>query len=410
MLNRLLSIALTAISLAFLSACTAASAPGQGGISIPNLVTVAASPTPDSDALPADYVFVDAVDPDFPNTSLSSSPRVILAVGRNRGSVRLASTGELLVAIPYSATRYTLVDMNADGIRDLVILNSSAGPTEYGFRAFDMQKILAEKTLVDLGKNYSGAVYGVAEFGSNLLLAVGDKVTEVAKTMTLVRDYTSIAAKDVMRLHIKPGANDAAKLQFLFHTTNDCGSYSYCIEIYNNNMSARTSTASTDAQPGKHLSIFGDDIDTSGTVDALYVSNGDRTTELYYDSTTLRERNLTTIAPGFAAIASATVSGRNMWNRGPGSPRDLLITAPLEGGGASATIYKERVHASVGTQTFEADTVLTWALPTLRSALTTSVFHDDDILLMESGEIHVLEGELNPDLNLEYFARYIIAD
>jgi len=408
MLNCLLSIALTLVSLAALSACTAANAPGQGGISIPNLITSPAQNSVDGDGDEADYVYVDSIDPDVPGTT-DQSPRVILAAGRTRGSVRLASTGELLAAVPFPATRFALVDLNADNVRDLVVLNGSAASTEYGLRAFDMKKLIAQKELVDLNLNFPGPVYAVAEYGTKLLLALGTEVAEVTKAMAVVQRRTSIPAKDVFRLHVKVASGSRVP-QFGFHTTNDCGAYSFCLEIYSDTMGAITNgRLSTNAQPGKHLSVFTDDINEDGIIEGLCLADNDRTSELAFSGNNPFLRNLTSPAPSSSDISSTTISAKNMWNRS-GAPRDLLVTVPAEAGGATALIYREKVTGSTATSTFELDTVFSWTLGKLRSALVKTVFNDDDLLLMESDSIHALEGSINADGDLEFTARYSITD
>jgi len=408
MLNCLLTIALSLTSLAILSACTAAHAPGQGGISIPNLVTSPALAAADEDeSSGADYVYVDSVDPDVPGTA-NQSPRVILAAGRTRGSVRLASNGELLASVPYKATRFALVDLNADSVRDLLVLNSAASASEYGLRAFDMKKLIAQKELVDLNVNFSGPVYAVAEYGSNLLLALGTEVDEVTKAMSVQRHY-SIPAKDVFRLHVKVVSGSRVP-QFGFHTTSDCGEYSFCLEIYSSSMVALSGgRLPTNAEPGKHLSVYTDDLGEDGIIESLYVADGGRTSELAFSGNNPYLKNLTLPTPSTSDISSTTVSAKDMWNRS-GYPRDLLVTVPAEGGGASALIYKEKVTSGSATSTFQLDTVFNWTLPKLRSALVKTVFNDDDILLMESDSIHVLEGSINPDGDLEFTARYSITD
>jgi len=387
MLKRLLFT----ISLALLAGCTAASTPNSGGISIPNLVAAPAGHGAGDNS--PDYVVVEAWDID----GSGSMEKLLFAGGRARGSIRKAGTSEIVVNLLTPVTRFALIDHT--GAKDVVLMNNQAAATERGLTVVDGVKLYNDRILSPRSYGFNGPVYAMAPYGSHYLLATGDAVVEVGSDFVELARY-DIHAKDVALIKIK---NGGANHQYVFHTEDDCGELPFCLVFYKSDMTSDF-TYTTNAQPGRYLSFLPDDNNEDGTVERLFVANGNRTRELKHNgSLSNPEQRLSSGAD--TAIPSVSLAGRNFYDRS-GSYRDLLVTSDT-----TATLYKQdSYNGNPVPNNFTA--VVSWTFPKLRGALARGLFTStaDDIVFMESDRIRTYQIVRDSATSIHFDAKYDFVD
>lgn len=385
------------ILVSLFAGCTAANTPNSGGISIPNLVAAPNNPSANSGA---DYVFVESWDID----GGGNFEKLLFSAGRNRGSIRKAKTGELLVTLDGTVTRFALIDAPGTSAHDIVLLNNQAGADDRGLTVIDGRKLYNDHAIVAREHGFNGPVFALVPYGSHFLLATGDAVVETDADFVEVQRY-AIAAKDAAMVKIKNN-----NYQLAFHTEKVCGELPYCVELHRTDFSAIDYSYSTNAVPGRYLSMLPDDYGEDGSVERLFVANGNRTREIKYSGSFSAVEQHLTGAAGTAetAMASLSLAARTFWNRT--GYRDLLVTAEVAGK-PSTTLYKQDSSGG-GAVANTYSAAFTWDFPKLRGGISRQIYaaDGDDIILMESHRIHVLQCVRESNGDIHFDAKYEIAD